>query len=144
MDNIRTKGGLAYSVASFYSVSKDVGSFEIVMQTKNASVADAVSRARAEIQRFRDGGVTDAEVDEAKRYLTGSFALRLDSMSEIGRFIGQVTAFGLGLDYADRYIARVNAVTTADVQRVAQRYLLPDELTEVIVADLSQATLPTP
>lgn len=144
MDNIRTKGGLAYSVASFFSVSKDIGSFEIVMQTKNASVADAISRARAEMQRLREEGVTDAEVDEAKRYLTGSFALRLDSMSEIARFIWQVTAFGLGLDYADRYIARVNAVTTADVQRVAQQYLHPDELIEVIVTDLSQATLPVP
>jgi zinc protease len=144
MDNIRTKGGLAYSVTSFFSVSKEVGSFEIVMQTKNASVADAVSRARAEMQRLRDGGVTDAEVDEAKRYLTGTFALRLDSMSEIARFIGQVIAFDLGLDYADRYIARINGVSTADVQRVAQLYLHPEELTEVIVADLSQATLPPP
>jgi predicted Zn-dependent peptidase len=87
--------------------------------------------------------VTDAEVDEAA-LSTGSFALRLDSMSEIARFIGQVTAFGLGLDYADRYIARVNAVTTADVQRVAQEYLRPGDLTEVIIADLSQATLPPP
>jgi zinc protease len=144
MDSIRTKGGLAYSVSSFYSVNKEAGVFEIVMQTKNASVADAIGRARAEVQRLRDGGVTDAEVDEAKRYLTGSFALRLDSMSEIASFIGQVTAFGLGLDYADRYIERINAVSIADVQRVAQAYLHPDQLTEVIVADLSQATLPPP
>jgi zinc protease len=100
-------------------------------------------RARR-VQLLRDGGVTDTEVDEAKRYLTGSFALRLDSMSEIARFIGQVTAFGLGLDYADRYIARINAVTAADVQRVAQEYLHPDETTEVIVTDTSQTTAPSP
>lgn len=144
MDSIRTQAGLAYSVASFFSVNKGVGSFEIIMQTKNASVADAINRARAEIDRLRSGGVTDAEVDEAKRYLTGSFALRLDSMSEITQFIGQVTAFGLGLDYADRYIQRINAVTTADVQRIAQQYVRPAELTDVVVADLSQAALSSP
>jgi zinc protease len=144
MDSIRTKGGLAYSVSSFFSVSKDIGSFEIVMQTKNASVADAIGRTRAELERLRNDGVTDAEVDEAKRYLTGSFALRLDSMSEIARFLGQVATYGLGVDYADRYVERINAVTTADVQRVAQQYVRPDELTEVVVADLSQAALPPP
>lgn len=144
MESIRTQGGLAYSVSSFFSTNKDVGAFEIVMQTKNASVADAVSRARAEIRRLRDEGVSDAEVDEAKRYLTGTFALNIDSMSEIARFIGRVTAFGLGVDYADRYLARINAVTPADVQRVARQYVRPDALTEVIVADLSHATLPPP
>lgn len=142
MDNIRTQAGLAYSVSSYFSTNKDIGSFGLVMQTKNASVADAINRARAEIQRLRDAGVTEKEVDDAKRYLTGSFVLRLDSMSEIARFISRITAFGLGYDYADRYIERINAVTAADVQRVAQQYLHPDELIEVVVADQSQTTQP--
>lgn len=141
MENIRTKAGLVYGVSSAFSTNKDPGSFGVVMQTKNASAADAISRARSEIQRLRDGGITEKELDDAKRYLTGSFVLRLDSMSEIARFIARSAAFGLGLDYADRYIERINAVTAADVQRVAQQYLHPDELIQVVVGDLSQAGL---
>jgi zinc protease len=116
MENIRTKAGLAYSVGSFFSVNRGAGTFQIVMQTKNASAADAVARARAELERIRNEGVTDEEVNEAKRYLTGSFPLRLDSTTKIAQFLGQITVFGLGIDY--------------------------EALTEVIVAALTEAKLP--
>jgi zinc protease len=104
------------------------------MQTKNASVADAIARARAEVERLRNDGVTDEELTEAKRYLTGSFPLRLDSVTKVAQFLGQVTFFELGVDYADKYIQRVNAVTREDVQRVARAHLRPDEMIEVVVA----------
>ncbi len=142
MDNIRTRAGLAYSVASFFAAHKAPGSFQVVMQTKNESVADAIGRARAEIERIRTEPVSDEELSDAKRYLTGSFPLRLDSNAKIADFITQVSFYGLGLDYADQYIRRVNAVTKEDVQRVAQQYLHPDGLIEVIVANLGKAKLP--
>jgi hypothetical protein len=49
MDNIRTKAGLAYSVGSFFAAGKSPGPFEIVMQTKNASVA---TRSRAPARKL--------------------------------------------------------------------------------------------
>jgi zinc protease len=135
MDDIRTQGGLAYSVASFFAAYKSPGPFEIVMQTKNASVADAVGRARAQVDRIRAAPVSDDELQEAKRYLTGSFPLRLDSNNKIADFIVQTWFYDLGTDYADRYIARVNAVTAADVQRVAQAYVHPERFVEVVVTN---------
>jgi len=142
VDSIRTQAGLAYSVASFFTVNKWPGSFLVVMQTKNPSVGDAIGRARAELERIRTQPVSDDELTEAKRYLTGSFPLRLDSNGKIAQFIGQVWFYGLGLDYADKYLQRVSAVTKEDVQRVAQQYLHPEALVEVIVADLAQTALP--
>ena len=133
MDNIRTQAGLAYSVGSFFAAGKSPGPFEIVMQTKNASVSDAIARARQEVERIRNEPVSDDELQEAKRYLTGSYPLRLDSNAKIADFIAQTWFYGLGLNYADVYIARVNAVTGEDVTRVAQQYLRPDRFIEVIV-----------
>jgi zinc protease len=144
MENIRTQAGLAYSVGSYFAVNQFPGSFQIVMQTKNESAAEAMQRARAEVARIRDEPVSEDELNDAKRYLTGSFPLRLDSNSNIVDFIAQISYFDLGLDYADRYIERVNAVTAADVQRVAQKYLHPDQLVEVVVADLGKAGLSNP
>jgi len=135
MDNIRTQAGLAYSVSSFFAANKSAGPFEIVMQTKNASVADAIARAREQVEGIRDQPVSDAELQEAKRYLTGSFPLRLDSNGKIADFIAQCWFYGLGLNYADVYIERVDAVTAADVQRVARDHLHPDRFIEVIVTD---------
>ena len=133
MDNIRTQAGLAYSVGSFFAAGKSPGPFEIVMQTKNASVTDAITRARQQVEQIRSAPVSDDELQEAKRYLTGSYPLRLDSNAKIADFIAQTWFYGLGLNYADVYIARVEAVTSDDVTRVARQYLHPERFIEVVV-----------
>lgn len=135
MDSIRTQAGLAYSVGSYFVASKSPGPFEIIMQTKTASIADAIARARQEVERIRSAPIGDDELQEAKRYLTGSFPLRLDSNSKIADFIAQAWFYELGMNYADTYIQRVNAVTLDDVQRVAQTYLHPDRFIEVVVTN---------
>ncbi|MBI3759866.1 MAG: insulinase family protein [Deltaproteobacteria bacterium] len=142
LDNIRTQNGLAYSVGSVFSVNKAAGSFQVVMQTKNASAADAITRARSEIERIRREPITDDEMSEAKRYLTGSFPLKLDSTRKIAGFLAQVEFYGLGRDYADTYAERINAITKDDVVRVAKQYLKPDDLILVVVGNLAETPLP--
>lgn len=144
MDYIRTQAGLAYSVGSFFAATKSPGPFEIVMQTKTASVSDAIARAREQVERIRTQPISDDELQEAKRYLTGSFPLRLDSNAKIADFIAQAWFYELGMNYADTYIQRVNAVTLADVQRVAQAYLHPDRFIEVVVTDNKDGAPPAP
>jgi zinc protease len=142
LDNIRTKAGLAYSVASFFTVNKSPGSFQVVMQTKNESATDAIQRACSEIERIRREPVTDDELQEAKLYLTGSFPLRLDTNVKLAGFLAQVEFFNLGADYTDTYAQRINAVTKEDVQRVAQQHLHPDQMDLVVVAKLADAKVP--
>jgi len=142
LDNIRTKAGLAYSVASFFTVNKAPGSFQMAMQTKNESTNDAIQRACSEIERIRQEPVSDDEVNDARLYLTGSFPLKLDSSAKITGFLAQVEFFDLGADYPDTYMQRINAVTKEYVQRVAQQYLRPAELDLVVVSNLSQVQVP--
>jgi zinc protease len=142
LDNIRTKAGLAYSVASMFTVNKAPGSFQVILQTKNGSADDAIRRTCAEIERVRREPVSDDELVGAKLYLTGSFPLRLDTMSKIVGFLAQVEFFNLGADYADTYTQRINAVTREDVLRVAQQYLHPEQMQLVVVANLQQAKVP--
>ena len=143
LDNIRTKAGLAYSVASFFTVNSAPGSFQVVVQTKNQSTNDAIQRACSEIERIRQEPVSDEEVNDAKLYLTGSFPLKLDSDAKIAGFLAQVEFFNLGADYADTYVQRINAVTKADVQRVAQQYLHPEQMHLVVVSNLSEVHVPS-
>jgi zinc protease len=142
LDNIRTKAGLAYSVASFFTVNKAPGSFQVAMQTKNASASDAIQRACGEIERIRREPVSDEELNDAKLYLTGSFPLRLDSNMKVAGFLTQVEFFDLGDDYADTYKQRINAITKEDVQRVARQYLHPEQMNLIVVSDLSQLHIP--
>jgi zinc protease len=135
MESIRNERGLAYSVYSQFDSAKHVGSFQVVMQTKNESANEAVRIAKEEIQRIREKGVSDDELKAAKDYLIGSFPLRLDTNRRIATFLAQVEFFELGLDYPDRYPELIRRVTKADVTRVAKRYINPDKLIVVAVSD---------
>jgi zinc protease len=82
---------------------------------------------------MREEGVTAEELDDAKRYLTGSFALRFDSNAKIAGYLVFVQREGLGLDYFDRRNDLIRAVTVEDVNRVAKRLLRPGALSVVVV-----------
>jgi len=144
MDSIRNERGLAYSIYSSFDADKHVGSFQVVMQTKNESAAEAIRVAVEEVRRIRDQGATDEELQAAKDYLVGSFPLRLDTNKRVAGFLTQVEFFGLGLDYPERYAEIIRGVSRDDVLRVARRYLHPEKLIVVVVADQNKAALKNP
>ena len=87
--------------------------------------------------------VTDAELDGAKKFLIGSFPLKFDRQSAIAGFMLGIELNHLGLDYADRYPKLIQAVTTQEVQDMARKYLHPDAILLVAVANLKDAAINT-
>ena len=140
-DSIRNQRGLAYSVYSYFVAGRNAGRFQMAMQTRNESAREAIDTALAELKRIRRDGVTAEELEDAKSYLTGSFALGIETNDDIADFLGQVEYLGLGLDYVDRYPELVRKVTAEDVLRVARKYLQPDKLIVVVVGNLGKAGL---
>jgi len=139
--SVRSKAGLAYSVTSEFAAGKFPGAFLIILQTKNASANEALKLILQQMREIQENAVTAAEMQSAKKYLIGSFPLKIDRQSEIVSFMLQVEIYGLGLDYAERYPKIIAAITTADVQKVAQQYLHPDALDLVAVANQAEAKI---
>jgi zinc protease len=144
MEEIRVKRGLAYSVASFFDARKHPGAFQVVLQTKNASAREAITLVLHEMERMRTEPVSEDELNRAKKYLTGSFPLRLDTQRKLADFLTLVEYFGLGLDYPERYPSLINAVSREEVTRVARIYLHPEKPILIVVANLKEAGLETP
>jgi zinc protease len=136
---IREEKGWAYDVGSAFAAGKYTGDFTVTMQTKNEVAQDAIDAALVELRRIREQPVPAQELADAKAYLTGSFPLRLDTSPKLVGMLGSIEHNGLGLDYVERYPALINAVTAAEVQRVAQKYLDPEKYALAIVADLTKA-----
>ena len=87
MDSIRNERGLAYSVYSYFGAEKSYGTFQFVMQTKNETAAGSDSpRQRGDSPHAREP-VSDAELNDAKDYLTGSFPLRFDTNRKVAGFL---------------------------------------------------------
>jgi zinc protease len=141
IDEIRVKRGLAYSVASFFDPGRYPGSFQIVLQTKNASARKAIALSLQGMDRIQKEPVSEKELEGAKKYLMGSFPMRLDTQGKLVNFLGQVEYYGLGLNYPDSYPSIIQAVTREDVLRVARTYLHPESIILVVVANLNEAGL---
>ncbi len=141
MDNIRDNKGLAYDVHSLFSVQKEPGVFMVAIQTKNESAGDVIAEAQKEIRRIQVDLVSKKELDEAKAYLTGNFPLRMDTYAKIAGMLTSIEMYNLGLDYVQKYPTLINGVTREDIRRVANRYLHPDRMVIIVVANEEKAKL---
>jgi zinc protease len=130
---VRDEGGLAYSVYSYVSPARYAATFVVAAQTRIGEVPKVSDLLKEELTRMVGGPVSDDELRLAKDYLIGSFPLRLDTTGKVADFIVAIEEQGLGLDYADRYMASVARVTAGDVQRVAGRFMAPDAFNRVVV-----------
>lgn len=132
---VREKRGLAYSVYSYLNPFEKGPLYMGQVSTENGRVKETIDIIRAEWKRMAMGEVTGAEVDEAKTYLTGSYALRFASSSDISRMLVNTQVDGNGPDYFEKRNQFIGAVTLADVKRVAARLLQADKLTFFVVGN---------
>ncbi|MDO5706034.1 MAG: pitrilysin family protein [Paracoccus sp. (in: a-proteobacteria)] len=132
MDEIREKRGLSYGIGTSLSTSIYGQTWQGGSAIANANVGEAVGLIRAEWDRLAQG-VTDAELADAKTYLTGEYPLRFDGNGKIAGILTGMQMVGFPIDYPNTRNAKVEAVTAADVQRVAQRLLRSDNLRFVLV-----------
>lgn len=132
-EEIREKRGLTYGVGFDLSPSARAGVYVGFLQTKNETAGEALDVARQVIAKYAEEGPTQAELDEAKTYLTGSYGLRFSSNAAIaGQLLG-LQQQNLGVDYIEKRNALVEAVTLDQVKAQAKRLLHPDRLIVTVV-----------
>jgi len=129
---IRDRRGLAYSVGSSLISLTDAGVWLAAAGVDPGNVELVRDLILAEMRRLRDEPVSDSELDEAKSYLEGRSVLGLETnLSQARRFASQ-EALGVREPIA-QYLEHIRAVTSADVQRVANRFFDLDNYTLVLV-----------
>lgn len=133
MNEVREKRGLAYSVYSYLRAQDHAASVMAHVATKNEKVAESIDVIRAEMKRLAEEGVTEQDLDNAKSYLTGSYALRFDSNSKIANQLLAIQQEDLGIDYVNTRNVKINAVSLADIKRVAKRLLQVDRMMITVV-----------
>ena len=118
---VREKRGLAYSVHTQLSTFDHAALFSGGTSTKNERAAESLSVIEDEIRKMAGEGPTEDELDKAKKYLTGSYALRFDSSLKIASQLVHLQTEGIEVSYLDERNAMIEAVTLADTKRVAKR-----------------------
>jgi zinc protease len=120
---VREVRGLAYSVFSTLVPLDHTALFMTATATRADRTGQTLEVLQSEIRRLAEDGPTEDELAKAKSFLTGSYALRFDTSGKIAEQLVQIQIDGLGIDYIDKRNSLVEAITLADVKRVAKRLL---------------------
>jgi zinc protease len=130
---IREKRGLAYSVSSNLAPMRYAALFEGSFSTRNEKVGEAIAALKTTLKNYAQNGVSEAELADAKRFLTGSFVVGLSSNSSIVGFLTMMQLQHLGIDYMDKRNNLFQAVTKKQVDDLAKRLIQLDKLQIVMV-----------
>ena len=136
--NLREEKGYTYGVYSSFAALKYPGPWRAGGDVRTEVTAPAMTEFFREFQRIREEKVPENELEEAKRAIVASFALSLESPSELLGYAIVRKIYGFPPDYWDTYPAKVMAITADDVQRAARKYINPDNLQIVAVGDVSK------
>ncbi|MBE7559223.1 insulinase family protein [bacterium] len=140
-DSVRTKGGLAYGVASFFAYGYKRGVFGAWCQTKPTTSYRAGELILSEIERIRRGR-RPPRAATGQRLAGQCFIFRSGSLTSTWA-ISRSWRCTARVQFLDDYMDRIQRVTAADVRRVAEKYLHPDRLLMLYVGD-SWPLRPTP
>ncbi|HEX7589165.1 MAG TPA: pitrilysin family protein [Anaerolineae bacterium] len=124
--SVRDKQGLAYYVYSGMEASLGAGPWAVHAGVNPKNLDRAVEGIVGEIKRLRSEPVTQDELSEAKDFVTGSLALRLETNDGVAGTLADIELFGLGLDYLQRYPQIINAVSPEQILAAAQKYAQAD------------------
>ncbi len=118
---VREKRGLAYSVYSQLLTYDHAAMLYGGTSTKNERAAESMAVIEAEIKNLAEFGPTEEELEKAKKYLIGSYALRFDTSTKIASQLLHLQMDGYGVEYLDERNRLIAAVTMQDARRVARR-----------------------
>lgn len=133
---LRSARGLTYGVGGGISSPWDYpGLFRVTMATKSSTALESVEALKGEVTRLVTAPVTAEELSLAKESILNAFVFTMDTREKALAQQVSLEFYGFPSDYYIKYPALIEKVTAADVQRVAQKYIHPDQLAVLVVGN---------
>lgn len=136
---LRETKGWTYGAYSSIRGSKEIGDFSAGGSLKMASIDSAVVELNKLIKKVRNEEVSDDDFKNSKMAYIGSFVRGFAKPETVSRYALNIETQKLPLDFYEKYLANIEAVTKADVMRVAKKYFMLDNARIVIAANAKEA-----
>lgn len=137
MQNLRETHGYTYGAWSRFDMRREAGPFVAQAEVVAGKTDSALVEFMKELRAIRDT-IPQAELQRAKRYLQLQLPSLFEATGDIAYQLTSLAVYNLPLDFYNSYVQRIEAVTQADVQRVARKYIDPERLSIVVVGDRKQ------
>jgi len=136
--NIREEKGFTYGVYSSFRADRYLDHFTAASSVRTEVTGPAIDEFLKEFRRIREQAVPAEELDNAKRAIVASFALSLENQNGVLSRILMQREFNLPADYWDTYPEEIMAVTAAEVQAAARKYIPLENVQLVAVGDAAK------
>ena len=133
--NLREVHAYTYGAFSSFDWRRDAGPFTVATAVQSDVTDAAVREIMIEIDRMREGEVTEGELSLATSYLDGVFPIRFETTTAVANALASLVSYGLPDEYFDTYRANIRSVTAANVLRAARTHVSPEQLQIVAVGD---------
>jgi zinc protease len=135
-NELRSRQGLAYSVYGFWQAGYDYpGMFIAGGQTRSETTVAFIKSLKTEIERIRSNLVSQEELDQAKDSILNSFVFKFENPSQTLSRLMTYEYYGYPQDFIFKYQKGTKNTTIKDVQRVAQKYLNPEQFVTLVVGN---------
>ncbi len=132
--NLREEPGYAYGAGSAFDMRLAPGPFVAAAAVQTDKTAPALQEFFKELREIARP-IGAGELAKAKNYLALSFPGEFETIGDVSRRLEELIVYRLPDDYFERYIARIQAVTSAEVQKASAAYLQPSKFAIVVVGD---------
>lgn len=134
--NLREDKGYTYGARSSFSMRRGAGPFTASADVQTAVTKESVAEFMKELSGIRGAvPVTQKELEYSKQSLIRRYPSSFETNGQISGQLSNLVIYGLPDSYFNDYISKINSVTLADVNRVANKYLTPDRMAIVVVGD---------
>lgn len=143
IQSIRTAQGLAYAVGGGIGTRFDhPGILQLAMATKSGSTIQAIKALNDQIELLKTKPMTDTEIKRAKDMILNAFVFNFDTPDKVLRERMAYEFYGYPPDFLERYRAGIEKVTTADVARVAAKYVHKDNFAVLVAGNAADFDQP--
>ncbi|MDR0508064.1 MAG: insulinase family protein [Dysgonamonadaceae bacterium] len=143
--NLRETHSYTYGIYSSLDADELTGRFSIndgrggAASVKTAATDSAIFEIYSELNKIINEQVSEQELKDAKAYIAGSFSRSLENSGTIASFAINIDKYKLPKDYYKNYLKRLEAVSVADIQAAAKKYIRPENAWLVVTGDIAFA-----
>ncbi len=138
MQNLREKHAYTYGSRSILSSDKIKGYFNAYASVRNEVTDSSVTQILLEMSRMVNEPVSAQDLATVKSSTAGNFGRSLESPQTIANFALNTYKYNLPRDYYNNYLKNVDAVTVADIQAMAKKYIKPENCNIIVVGSKDQ------
>ena len=133
--NLRETHGYAYGAGSNFDMRLGAGPFVASANVQTDKTSESLTEFFKELANIQKP-ISAEELDKAKNYLALGYPADFETTQDIASQLATQVIYNLPDNYFNEFVPKILAVTAADVERVAKKYVTPDKFAVIVVGDL--------